>query len=67
MYSPAENEFLRLKNSEKAIGVSMIQGPIIGDGDLVIYDGAVCNSCRFPSSYESATNKVKKLFKSEKF
>ena len=51
IYSPNENEFLRLKIPEKAIGVSMIQGPIFGDGDLVVSDGAIHNTCRFPSSY----------------
>lgn len=65
IYSPQENEFCKLKNGERALGVSYIQGPIIGDGDLVISDGGLYNTCRFPSSYESL--KLKRLLKAEKF
>ncbi len=53
-----------MKNGDRAIGVSHIQGPIIGDGDLVISDGALYNTCRFPISYESVNGKIKKLLKS---
>jgi hypothetical protein len=55
-----------LKNSDKAIGVSYTQGPIIGDGDIAISDGAIHNSCRFPASYEPS-GKLKKLMKADKF
>jgi hypothetical protein len=65
IYSPQENEFCKLKNADRAIGVSHTQGPIIGDGDLVISDGALSNICRFPSSYESI--KLKKLLKADRF
>ena len=43
-----------------------IQGPIIGDGDIVISDGGLANSCKFPGSYEPS-GKLKKLLKSDKF
>ena len=61
IFSPQENEFCKLKNADRAIGVSYTQGPIIGDGDFVISDGGLHNICRFPSSYESL--KLKKLLK----
>ena len=46
--------------------MAYVQGPIIGDGDLVISDGGIINTCKFPISYE-ATGKVKKLLKTDKF
>ena len=66
IYSPQENEFSKLKNQERAIGVSYTMGPIIGDGDLVISDSGLLNTCKFPVSYES-TGKLKKLMKGDKF
>lgn len=40
-----------MRNPDKAIGVSYIQGPVIGDGDIVISDGGLYNICKFPVSY----------------
>ena len=65
IYCPAQQEFCRLRNPDRAVAVSHTQGPIFGDGDIVIGDGAIHNSAGFPSSYHS--NKVQKLFKQSKF
>jgi len=65
IYSSQENDFAKLKNSDRSLGVSHILGPIIGDGDLVISDGGLMNFSNFPASYESM--KMKKLFKNDRF
>ena len=54
-----------MKNADRALGVSHIQGPIIGDGDLIIGDGGSYNVSRFPASFESG--RIKKLLKTDKF
>lgn len=51
IYSAQENEFAKLKNGDRSLGVSHIQGPIIGDGDLIISDGGLSNHTAFPVSY----------------
>lgn len=65
LYNCSFDDFYKLKDTSKAIGVSMINGPIFGNGDLVIGDKGIANTCRFPTSYE--TGKKKSLFKGSTF
>ncbi len=45
-------ELLKVKNVNKAFAVTHVNGPIIGEGDIVIKDGNIDNECNYPKSYD---------------
>jgi hypothetical protein len=45
------DEYLKLKNKDKAISICASYGPIFGDGDIVIGDGNFHNYSQYPKSY----------------
>ena len=55
-----------MKNANKAFAVAHVNGPIIGDGDIIINEGNVDNECNYPKSYEVG-KKTGKLLRSNRF
>lgn len=55
-----------MKNANKAFAVAHVNGPIIGDGDIIINEGNIDNECNYPKSYEVG-KKTGKLLKSNRF
>ena len=65
LYSATHDDIYKIKDQNKAIGVSLVHGPIFGNGDLVIGDKAISNTSKFPVSYLPGRKKT--LFKSQNF
>jgi hypothetical protein len=59
-------EVLKVKNANKAFAVAHVNGPIIGDGDIVVKEGNIDNECNYPRAYEVG-KKAGKLLKSNRF